>query len=157
MAIHSAPTGCSSHIRLLSEGEHTPQGRVHNRGRSTTTSSPLGRFVVRSPQSLLCSRPTGCVPPERCATKTSRLYYTGRWVGLVKTINIPARMSRLLFAGFEWECSSRHEEAAVVEQAGKVSRRSESNKSCRAGTLGRRLQSVVGLWTTVRIPGLRVL
>jgi len=46
---------------------------------------------------------------------------------------------------------------AVVERAGKESRRSESIKMCRAGSSSRRLLSLVVSMTTRRIPQLKVL
>lgn len=121
-----------------------------NDGRNSCRSS-------RSPRSLSCSIPDGVFSPERCATQTSRLYYTGWWVGLVKTVNLPEGKRRSLFAPFDWDVSSVLIEDTVIERAGFVSRRSESIKICRAGSSSRRFESLVVSMTTRRIPGLTFL
>jgi len=80
-------------------------------------SSPLGRFAVRSRQSLPCSRPDGVFSPERSATYMLRLLSTGWWVGLVKTLNLPEGQRCGFFAPLEWDMSSNCFAVAVKEQA----------------------------------------
>lgn len=73
-------------------------------------------------------------------------------MGLVKTVNLPVRKRRMSFSGAEWDMSSAPGGRAVIEQAGSVNRRSESNGTFRAGSLSRRLLSLFVIMTKRRIP-----
>ena len=76
---------------------------------------------------------------------------------MVKTVNLPVRKRRGLFAPLEWDLSSVLVEDTVIEQAGSMNRRSESNGIVRAGSLSRRLLSLFVIKTKRRIPGLELL